>query len=309
MGIDRIVVGVDGSAGALSAVLWAADECRIRNCSLLIVHACDAMDASSVRRSGEAGIRAMDAVSTRLLQDLSVAASIRQPGVTVGSVLSHSEPAEVLLDLGAVSELIVVGSRPGGSNTVSMLGSVSHRLAAHAACPVAVIPPPAVLSTSQPRTSVVVGISSTPAGRAGIDFAFEEASRRGVGLVAVRAWGDADAVGVDDRVGESAEGWRHSAAALLKRDLADVVQAYPDVPVKPLLVRKNPAEALIASARDAELVVVGCHHSDDHWSTRLGPVPSMLLSQAGCPVVVVGRYPGQSNRSAVQATSRAPAPI
>src|SRR6266581_1907680 len=42
---NRIVVGVDGSPGARSALLWAADECRIRRRMLLVVHAPDLADA------------------------------------------------------------------------------------------------------------------------------------------------------------------------------------------------------------------------------------------------------------------------
>jgi nucleotide-binding universal stress UspA family protein len=54
------------------------------------------------------------------------------------------------------------------------------------------------------------------------------------------------------------------------------------------VVDADPSEALLIAARTAQLVVLGCHHSDDRWSTRLGPVAATVLHQSPCPVVVVG---------------------
>jgi nucleotide-binding universal stress UspA family protein len=47
--------------------------------------------------------------------------------------------------------------------------------------------------------------------------------------------------------------------------------------------------ALEEAAIGADLLVVGCHRSDDHWFSRLGPVASWLLHRSPCPVAVVGR--------------------
>jgi nucleotide-binding universal stress UspA family protein len=74
-----------------------------------------------------------------------------------------------------------------------------------------------------------------------------------------------------------------------------VIKHYPSARIEPALVTGEPADALLAAARDAVLVVVGCHHSDDRWSTRLGPVPSAILHRSPCPVVVVGERRGARN--------------
>jgi nucleotide-binding universal stress UspA family protein len=55
------------------------------------------------------------------------------------------------------------------------------------------------------------------------------------------------------------------------------------------LADSDPASALPEAAREAQLVVVGCHHSEDRWSTRLGPVPAAIAHRAPCPVIVVGQ--------------------
>ena len=69
-----------------------------------------------------------------------------------------------------------------------LLGSVSTGLVHHSSCPVAVIrPEPAPADGDAP---VLLGIDGSPASEAATTLAFDEASRRGVGLVALHAWSD-----------------------------------------------------------------------------------------------------------------------
>ncbi|HEU5268663.1 MAG TPA: universal stress protein, partial [Jatrophihabitans sp.] len=51
---------------------------------------------------------------------------------------------------------------------------------------------------------------------------------------------------------------------------------------------EEPAESLAVLARDAELLVLGCRHPDDHWPSRLGPVTATVLHHSPCPVAIVG---------------------
>lgn len=56
-----------------------------------------------------------------------------------------------------------------------------------------------------------------------------------------------------------------------------------------VLVRSTePARALIEESRISDLLVLGCHHTEDEFSCRLGAVPSAVLAAAECPVVLVG---------------------
>jgi nucleotide-binding universal stress UspA family protein len=268
---NRIVVGVDGSVGARTALVWAVDECRLRRRTLLIVHAPDGAAAAT---PGEPSLRALDELGERLLGAHAAAASARQPGVAVTTMLSHEPAADTLVVLSGDAELLVVGTHGLGGNLASILGSVSHRVAVHAHCPVAVVPEQLVLNGGGPPASrIVVGVSATVSGRAALEFALEEAVRRDATVVAVRAGDEPATVN----------------RAALSRDLAPLLERYPRARVEPDLVTAEPAEALLAAARDAVLVVVGCHHSDDRWSTRLGPVPSAILHRVPCPVVVVGQ--------------------
>lgn len=236
---QRIVVGVDGSPGAGAALLWAADECRIRSCTLLVVHCVDE------RRLRSAAAPAGDDYSVsaeRLLSRHAQAASSRAPGVPV-TILRVADPAaESLIELSTSAALVVVGTRGHGGFARSMLGSVSTRTATHAQCPVAVIPqlPPPTIGAGV----VVVGAADGSAARLAARFGREEARLRAAVLREVHSDGD-------------------------------------------------PAADLLLAAEEAHLLVLGCHHSEERWSTRLGPVAATVLHSCPCPVVVVGADPDE----------------
>jgi nucleotide-binding universal stress UspA family protein len=304
---DRIVVGVDGSAGSRSALLWAADECQIRERLLVIVHAPDPSAAPMLVAAGEPAIRAMDDAGRRLLDAELIAASTRQPGVLVTSLLSHAGAADALIDLSAGADMLVVGTRGHNGFTSTMLGSVSTRAAAHSHCPVVVVPEAPALRPASLTTPIIVGASSTLAGRLAFEFALAEALHRGAGVLALRASRGRVPTDAGDIPGDGGKVRR--ADRLLPPDLQQIHARYPDVVVEPRFVRAEPSEALLSAARNAPLLVVGCHHSDDHWSTRLGPVASSILHRSPCPVVVVGERlrttgsPGQDSRRFMSGSS------
>jgi nucleotide-binding universal stress UspA family protein len=281
---NGIIVGVDGSLGSRAALSWAADEARLRGHALLLLSAPAVADVALVRAAGDPGLRALDDAANRLLDELSSLASAAQPGIAVSSLLSHSSPADALIDLSMGAAMIVVGSRGHGSLAAGLPGWMSTRVAAHAHCPVIVVPhQPHLRQNNGSSPPIVVGMSDTVAGRRAMDFALDEASRRGADVLAIHAGADADAHAV-------------------KQVLDDYRCEYEDLTITGHLVPAEPAEALLSAARSAQLAVIGCHHSDDRWSTRLGPVATTVLHNAPCPVAVIGHVhdrdaaPGASKR-------------
>lgn len=244
----RIVVGVDGSPEARSALLWAADEAALHGCGLLVLHAARPADGAT----GQA-----------LLNGQVALASARQPAVPVTMLLSDTPATAALVELGQSAQLLVVGTRDRSDITTSLLGSVSHRTAAHARCPVAVVPGRSALPRAG-EAPVVLGFSDGPAGRAALEFAADEAARRGASLHIVLA------------------------PPVQHPNLDQVRGRHPDLHVDAVVADDEPAEALLRAARQAQLLVIGCHHSEDPWATRLGPVPAAVLHRAACPVIVVG---------------------
>ncbi|HEY7050422.1 MAG TPA: universal stress protein [Jatrophihabitantaceae bacterium] len=281
---NYVAVGVDGSPAARSALLWAVDECRIRRQTLVIAHAPDPQDAALLTGRNTPAFHSLDDVGEQVLRDHAAAASARQPSVVVTTWLGHSTPADALIDLSAQADLLVVGSQGhGGSVLLRALGSVSDRVAAHAHCPVAIVSD----TTPGPGAArVVVGVSPTYSGRLALQFALDEARLRDATLIAVSAMRDQQTE-PDPFSGLDVRALRDGAGLL--DELDSLTTSYPDVIIEPTLADTDPATALLDAARDAQLVVVGCHHSDDRWSTRLGPVPSTIAHRAPCPVVVVGQ--------------------
>ena len=86
--------------------------------------------------------------------------------------------------------MIVVGCRGRGALQQRLLGSVSAGLVHHAYCPVAVIHNGDPSMPHPAKASVLVGIDGSPASELATGIAFDQASRRGVELVALHAWSD-----------------------------------------------------------------------------------------------------------------------
>src|SRR6516165_7019286 len=97
-----------------------------------------------------------------------------------------------LIDLSKDAEMVVTGSQGSGRWPGRLLGSVSSGLLRHAHCPVAIIHEEDPSMPDLTQAPVLVGIDGSPASELATAIAFDEASRRHVGLVAAHAWSDLD---------------------------------------------------------------------------------------------------------------------
>jgi nucleotide-binding universal stress UspA family protein len=86
---------------------------------------------------------AIDADEHRLLSERLAGWSEKYPDVPVQRLVTRHRPAATLIEQSAHAQLVVVGSRGRGGFAGLLLGSVSHALLHHAACPVAVVRPAA----------------------------------------------------------------------------------------------------------------------------------------------------------------------
>ncbi|HET7486708.1 MAG TPA: universal stress protein [Acidimicrobiales bacterium] len=139
---DRIVVGIDRSPEAVAALRWAYEEARVRGAVLEVVHAWRLPFAGD-----PAGLaaepRSFLGAATHLLSSVVDGELSDHPGVEVVQTLVNGDPAAALIAKGEGADLVVVGSRGHGGFTGLLLGSVSHKVADHAPCPVAIVRPPA----------------------------------------------------------------------------------------------------------------------------------------------------------------------
>jgi nucleotide-binding universal stress UspA family protein len=135
-----IVVGIDGSDGARTALRFAADEASIRRTQLRVVSAWHVptgvyMPPTYMDLDLDAYRQTASDVAERQVVD--VLGPERATAVYV--VIHEGSPAEVLIAESRQAELLVVGSRGHGGFAGLLLGSVSQHCAAHAHCPVVVV--------------------------------------------------------------------------------------------------------------------------------------------------------------------------
>jgi nucleotide-binding universal stress UspA family protein len=140
--MGTIVVGVDGSDGAVEALRFAIEEARVRNANVSAVNAWHvppmAYGAGLVPTTVDFdGYRNIARVALdKSLEEVGAAGS----GVAVTTHVSEGQPADVLLKAAREAEMLVVGSRGFGGFRGLLLGSVSQQCVHHARCPVVVVP-------------------------------------------------------------------------------------------------------------------------------------------------------------------------
>jgi nucleotide-binding universal stress UspA family protein len=287
-----VLVGVDGSAAALNAVRWAAEDAALRNVPLTLVHVIDAPVPGWCEASAPAGFRQWQQNRAREIIRSAINAAEESPGVRgpvhLDSKVLYSATVSTLIGLSKEVELVVVGYRGhGGVLARTALGSLSSGLVHHAHCPVAVIHDKEPLVADVARAPVLLGVDGSPASHAATALAFGEASRRGVDLIALHAW-------TDLRVSDFKEMFpnRNWDAQLsdeeetLAERLAGWQERYPDVRIRRSVEIGDPAGCLLEASERAQLIVVGSHRRGGFAGMLLGSVGAAVVNRARIPVIV-----------------------
>jgi len=132
-GVQRIVVGLDGSAEAFAALDWAIALASGSAAEITVVEAWQKppvfMHASVVAAAAE-GEQAL----------AKTVGQVDNAGVSISTRYVEGPSAAVLVEASRDADLLVVGSRGLGGFTGLLLGSVSTQCVHHAHCPVLVIP-------------------------------------------------------------------------------------------------------------------------------------------------------------------------
>ncbi|HEX2849350.1 MAG TPA: universal stress protein [Acidimicrobiales bacterium] len=139
--MDRIVVGVDGSAAGEAALRWALREASVRQATLVAVHTWTFPYLADLAYLANHGVDHQELAAEandRLAEALAAAGPIPS-GVTVEELVCEGSPAGVLIDAAHDATMLVVGSRGLGGFGGLLLGSVSQQCAHHAPCPVVIV--------------------------------------------------------------------------------------------------------------------------------------------------------------------------
>jgi nucleotide-binding universal stress UspA family protein len=141
--MNVIVVGVDHSAGAKAALVFANEEARLRGATLLAVHAWQYGYIGYPGLEGSVPAMGGDIDELRRAAEAALSASVREalpePDVEITLRTIQGSPAGVLVDESRDADLLVVGSRGHGGFVGLLLGSVSQQCAHHAECPVVIV--------------------------------------------------------------------------------------------------------------------------------------------------------------------------
>ncbi|WP_203789142.1 universal stress protein [Paractinoplanes rishiriensis] len=290
MSITSVVVGVDGSAEAEQALIWALHEGRLRG---LPVRAVNVWHPNGTAQQTErlAALTSVTGLRERLGRDVAagVRAVVEGAGATdvaVTTDVRHGHPAQGLIREAGVDSLLVVGSRGRGSLAGSVLGSVSQTCAQYAQTPVVVVRGDRPDSATK---RVVAGVDGSPHSVRALRFAHDAAAHRGAELQAVHTWtvpymGFAGPMAwpqdaLDEIEAQSATTLRDS----VRRAALDATRAQ----LKAYLVQGPPAASLLELAEGADLLVVGSRGYGGWKGLLMGSVSTHCVTHAPCPIAVI----------------------
>lgn len=284
VGHSGILIGVDGSPASNCAVDWAVRDAAMRNVPLTVVHVVTPIGITLPHAAIPASFSSWQVERAQTFVDAAVEIAQRaDQSVQVESAILFAPVVSTLVDLSKEAQLIVVGSRGRGALARSLLGSVSSNLIRHAHCPVAVIHDEDPIMAHPAQAPVLVGIDGSPTSELATAIAFDEASRRGVELVALHVFSDVE---VNDFPAIDWSAMKPQAEETLAERLAGWQECYPDVQVRRVVECDHPTYHLIKQSESAQLTIVGSHGRGGFAGMLVGSVSAALVHSARMPVIV-----------------------
>ena len=285
--MGRIVVGVDESAGAATALRWAVREADVRGWSLTAVLAWTYLDQHHVIVGAPFDPEYGEADAVTALDSIVRAAVGTARGSSVEQTVVNDHAAPALLDASKGADLLVVGARGLGRVRSLLLGSVSQQCLHHATIPVAVVRD-GIEQSDERIARIVVGIDGSDTAGSALEWALEAGRLHHATVDVVHAW----------EVPYGA-GQRFVAAAFDSSPLEDAARRTLDAavesadtsglpaPVTRTLAVGSATASILQAAENADLVVIGSRGLGGFKGLVLGSVSYHVVHQATCPVVVL----------------------
>jgi len=276
-----VVVGIDGSRGAVDAALWAIDEAVERDLPLRLVYAIAPRDGRPVDAQDIA--RDFATAESAVRYTAMAIESVDKP-VKIEVEIVQGQPGTALLSASHGAAMLCVGALGVDRATGRRVGSTVTELLARAHCPVAVVRPNQ-FKMAEPGW-VVTEFDDSPDGTTVLGHALEEARMRNAPLRVLAAWRprftdiyDGDAC---------AEGTRQ-AKAHLGRSLARYRRLYPDLDITAVATQGSALNYLARHADSIQLIVLG-HQPSAELAEFAGPAPDAALHGINCSVLISQRH-------------------
>jgi nucleotide-binding universal stress UspA family protein len=274
--LTKILVGVDGSPAAQSALEWSAQLATRGGFELI---AGRVFVSPQAELPPEVDARLHDEQRHELERWLSaLPAGMTRPR----PLLRDGDPLEALLVAAreVEADMLVVGAPGAGRHPHVHLGTVAHHLAHHSHIPLAIVPAGSAASVD----NVVLGVDGSPGSLVAAEFGAELARDLAVPVTAVYAFEPFMAEWTSDPTFS----WKREAEAETRAWSAPVERA--GLPLDVDVDRDIHPVAAIARAvasHPHSVAVLGTHGHTGFAELHLGHVPFQLLYDTAATVVVV----------------------
>ncbi|MEU3447511.1 universal stress protein [Streptomyces thermolilacinus] len=290
--LGTVVVGVDGSAPARRAALWAAAEADRRRRPLRIVYAAD-LDRLTLFASAEA-IDQIHDTGRELLLATAQAAQERFPDLTVVRELSRKDPVSALHMSAGPHGTIVVGNRGLGGFGTLMLGSVGLEVAARSRLPVVVVRG----EPDAPDTGVVTAAVRGTADRDWLGYAAREAQLRKATLRVLSMWNPLAHAGSMATMLDGLDEMAREHARRMEALAEPLRRAFPSLTLTTEMASgTSAAGVLVEASRHTDVLVMGARRRPMGLGPSLGHVAHAVLHHAHCPVLIVPRRGGNTEEA------------
>lgn len=276
-----IVVGIDGSRGAIDAALWAADEALERGIALRLLYAI----APLVEPTHPDMAARQLAIAESAVRYATVAIEASEKPLRIEVEIVQDHPVVALTRASAAAAMVCVGAIGLRHFSPGRTGSTAAALATSAHCPVAVIRGHGD-RCERDEHWIVVDPHGPSDNDAVMGIAMQEARLRDLPLRTVNYRHRA----ADD----------HSTAAASEisdlqsrsnsdRRLEQWRRRYPDVKVDEAVSRGSLLEFVAANGPKVRMVVLGVGNHDT-VKEFLAPVGNAVLHSADCSLLIVDHH-------------------
>lgn len=276
-----VVVGTDGSAHAVNAVAWAADEAQRRQVPLRIVTVFEKW--AEMRPHSQEVLTEQEKHAAAMLREAKESTLARHPQLEVETILRAGDVTEELAEEANNAAVLVTGSRGRGGFAGMLLGSTSQAMTIRSPVPLVVVPGPQAPASAK----VVVGVDGSEESGRALAFAVDQARSRGVELLAVQVLAEPQWFGPGEVYGPMVHEVIDVVEQAVEEQVAPVRAEHPDLKITARVERGHPAEVLRRLGDGAQLLVVGSRGRSKSRSMLLGSISHGVLHHAPCPVVVL----------------------